>query len=532
MSMQPYSDEELNYFKFASIVLKEFPDALRSIFVDMWDTKVAASSTVWDDSPFVRNILHNNEAPNTKIPTNKSFKEWHCTALFQATLYARTFALPDSTGKKKTLGEIYLKGRKPVPAPFHSAVRSSSGDANETIALAFDQLRLLRNSLCHTTSPCMNKVTFDDYVKHAKDAFTALNFSTTSLERIGNLKESDFPTNKVQKLKENISRQRNDYHLFLQSKVIDEMSGIKDGISRMKDEMKDGMKDEMSGMKDGMSGMKDEMSGMKDGMSGMKDGISEMKDGVSKMKDGMSGMKDGISEMKDGVSKMKDGMSGIKDGMSEMKDGMSGMKDGMSGMRDGMSEIKDEMSGMKDGVSGMKDGMSGMKEGMSGMKDGISEMKDGMSELNQKLNSIEGVLTQTKETTELQDEVRGIKHKISVVEHEVKSINKKLTQTKKPTGVYATCQNSGVPWLSCKSIAKWASDDCQNSTWCQFGAAVSASYVQHVLKRFHIPDEVQGNENERAFNAILLSQHQHLFGAEILEYLHSRIGCCYNSCTC
>ena len=92
MSMQPYSDEELNYFKFASIVLKEFPDALRSIFVDMWDTRVAPSSTVWDDSPLVRNILHSNEAPNTKIPTNQSFKEWDCTALFQATLYARTFA--------------------------------------------------------------------------------------------------------------------------------------------------------------------------------------------------------------------------------------------------------------------------------------------------------------------------------------------------------------------------------------------------------------------------------------------------------
>jgi ubiquinone biosynthesis protein COQ9 len=58
--------------------------------------------------------------------------------------------------------------------------------------------------------------------------------------------------------------------------------------------------------------------------------------------------------------------------------------------------------------------------------------------------------------------------------------------------VYATCQNSGVPWLSCKSIARWANDECQNSNWCQFGAAVSASYVQHVLKRFYIPDEVQG----------------------------------------
>ena len=430
MSMQRYSDEELSYFKFASIVLKEFPDALRSIFVYMWDTRVAPSSTLWNDSPFVRNILHNNEALNTKIPTNKSFKEWDCTALFQATLYARTFALPDSTGKKKTLGEMYLKGRKPVPAPFHSAVRSSSGDANETIALAIDQLRLLRNTLCHTSSPQINKVTFDDYVKHATDAFTALNFSTTSLERIGNLEESDFPTKEVQNLKEKISRQRNDYHLFLQRKVIDEMSGMKDGMSGMKDGMsgmKDGMsgmKDGMSGMKDGvkdgmsemkdgmngmkdkMSGMKDEMSGLKDGMSGMKDGMSGMKDGMSGMKDGMSGVKDGMSEMKDGMSGMKDDMSGMKDGMSEMKDGMSGMKDKMSGMKDEVSGMKDGMSGMKDGMSGMKDGMSGMKDGMSGMKDGMSEMKDGMSgmkdgmsEMNKKLNRIEGVLTKTKETT-------------------------------------------------------------------------------------------------------------------------------------
>ena len=237
MSIQPYSVEELNYFKFASFVLKEFPDALRSIFVDMWDTRVAPSSTVWDDSPLVRNILHNNEAPNTKIPTNNSFKEWDCTALFQATLYARTFALPDSTGKKKTLGEMYLKGRKPVPAPFHSAVRSSTVDANETIALAIDQLRLLRNTLCHTSNPQINKVTFDDYVKHAKDAFTALNFSTTCLERIGNLKESDFPTKEVEKLNGEINRLRNDFHLFLEKEVKHEMSEVKYEMSEMKHEL-------------------------------------------------------------------------------------------------------------------------------------------------------------------------------------------------------------------------------------------------------------------------------------------------------
>jgi hypothetical protein len=254
--MQPYSDEELNYFKFASIVLKEFPDALRSIFVDMWDTRVASSSTVWDDSILVRNILHNNEAPNTKIPTNNSFKEWDCTALFQATLYARTFALPDSTGKKKTLGEMYLKGRKPVPGPFHSTVGSSSGDANETIALAIDQLRLLRNTLCHTSSPKINKITFDDYVKNATDAFTALNFSTTSLERIGNLKESDFPTKEVEKLNEGINRLRNDFYLFLESEVKHEMSGMKHEMSEVKYEMNE-VKHELSSIKGVLTQTKD-----------------------------------------------------------------------------------------------------------------------------------------------------------------------------------------------------------------------------------------------------------------------------------
>ena len=235
MSIHTYIDEELNYFKFASIVLKEFPNALRSIFEDMWNTRVAPSSRVWDDSLFVRNKLQGDVA--AKLPMKEPFEKWDCTALFQATLHARTFALPDSTGKKKTLGEMYLKGRKPVPGPFHSAVRSSSGDANETIALAIDQLRLLRNTLCHTSSPQINKVTFDDYVKYAKDAFTALNFSTTSLERIGNLKESDFPTKEVEKLNEGINRLRNDFHLFLENEVKHEMSEVKYEMSEVKQKL-------------------------------------------------------------------------------------------------------------------------------------------------------------------------------------------------------------------------------------------------------------------------------------------------------
>ena len=180
-ALRPYSDEELNFFKFASIVLNEFPRNIRAIFVDMWNNRIAPllGNQRWDDSPAVRNVLHTNEGPNSKIPTNSSFQDWDCTALFQATLYARTFALPDSMGNMKTLGDLYLRNRKLPPDQFHSPVASTSGDPNETAAIAIDQLRRLRNALCHSSSSKLDKVTFDDYVKHAKEAFTAVNLSTT-----------------------------------------------------------------------------------------------------------------------------------------------------------------------------------------------------------------------------------------------------------------------------------------------------------------------------------------------------------------
>ena len=195
----------------------------------MWDKRIAPhhSNQVWDDSVGVHNLLLNIEGPKTKIPKNSSFQDWDCTALFQATLYAKTFALPDSKGNMKTLGELYLRNRKLVPGPFHSPVASPSGDANETITLAIDQLRLLRNTLCHSSSPCVVKITFDDYVKHAKEAFTAVGLSTNSLETIGNLTESNFPTTQVEKLNERIEKERDDFYQFLKSEVKDDLEDIK-----------------------------------------------------------------------------------------------------------------------------------------------------------------------------------------------------------------------------------------------------------------------------------------------------------------
>ena len=221
------------------MVLNEFPEALRQIFVDMWDTRIAPhhSNQVWDDSVGVHNLLLNIEGPKTKIPKSSSFRDWDCTALFQATLYAKTFALPDSKGNIKTLGELYLKNQKPVPGPFHSPVASPSGDPNETIAWAIDQLRLLRNTLCHSSSPCVVKGTFDDYVKYAKEAFTAVNLSTKSLETIGNLAESDFPIATVEKLNEKIQKERNDFYQFLKCEVKEDIKETTEGIKKIETKM-------------------------------------------------------------------------------------------------------------------------------------------------------------------------------------------------------------------------------------------------------------------------------------------------------
>ena len=89
------------------------------------------------------------EGSRTKVPTNLSYEKWDCTALFQATIYAQSFALPDSAGFHKTLSDLYVKPHKLAHGSFHGSVASPGGNEAEKIALAIDQLRLLRNSLCH-----------------------------------------------------------------------------------------------------------------------------------------------------------------------------------------------------------------------------------------------------------------------------------------------------------------------------------------------------------------------------------------------
>ena len=234
MALQPYRDEQLNYFKFASIALNEFPGALRQTFRSMWDNNFGhlPGFQPWDDSAVVRNLFLSSEGGKTKVPTNLSYDEWDCTALFQATIYARSFALPDSKGHHRTLSDLYVKPHKLPLGSFHASVVSPGGNKAETFALAIDQLRLLRNSFCHSSSSETDKPTFDQYVQYSKDAFKALGVKTGPIDVIGGLTESDFPTKEVRKLEQGIREETRAYIKFLEgmSSDIEELRALSTAI--------------------------------------------------------------------------------------------------------------------------------------------------------------------------------------------------------------------------------------------------------------------------------------------------------------
>ena len=192
-------------------MLDEFPVTLRRVLVYMWDNQVAPlpGFQKWDDSPLVRNMFLMKEGGKTKyVPTSKSYLEWDCTALFEATLFAKSFAMPDGAGGFATLDRLYVKPRNLPSGAFHPSVLSPVGKKAETFALALDQLRLLRNTLCHQTSTReIVKATFDYYIQLAKDAFAALGQSSTRIDDIGKLGEEDFPTARLYQLEEELRRE-------------------------------------------------------------------------------------------------------------------------------------------------------------------------------------------------------------------------------------------------------------------------------------------------------------------------------------
>ena len=233
MAVKPFSSEQLNFFKFSTLVLDEFPKVLRTIFIAMWNSKVAIRPgfIAWDDSPKVRNMLLTCEGGKTVIPTTKSINEWDCTALFKATIYAKTFG--DPTIKGSTLNDLFLKKAKLAPGSFHSSIQSPTRDQDETYALAIDQLRLLRNTLCHSPKPEIVKTDFDYYVQLVTNTLTAVNIDTGFVDVIGQMNEDDFPTEKIQELQDELEAVG-----VLQEKVVQKLSSIDERTVEMHKMMK------------------------------------------------------------------------------------------------------------------------------------------------------------------------------------------------------------------------------------------------------------------------------------------------------
>ena len=335
-----FSPKQLNFFKFSSVVLDEFPVALRQVFIYMWDNFVATTPGVpkWDDSVTVLNIFLAKEGGAKKVAMlNKSSKEWDCTALFKASLFSQTFAMPDGTGVRRTLHELYVRPRALPPGAFHSSVTSPTGNSAETHALALDQLRLLRNTLCHqVTTRKIEKATFDSYIELAKDAFTALGQDKSKLDEIGKLGEEEFPTSRLQKLEDELKKEKDaaikfkqiDDHLHkIQSQVKDlniDVTDVKTLVEDVGSDLKTAMSEVRKGLKDYTSVVKTEVT---DAMTRVDGVSSEMKHVMTRAEVAWKDVEGLNSPLRDILSDVKDVMTDTTDVRTRVENVGSDVKD-------------------------------------------------------------------------------------------------------------------------------------------------------------------------------------------------------------
>ena len=335
--------EQLNFFKFSTVVLDEFPVALRKVFVFMWDNLVATTPGVpkWDDSVTVLNMLIANEGGEKKVPMlNKSYTEWDCTALFKATLFAQTFAMPDGTGGTSTLSKLYVKSHASSTGTFHSAPIISPGNTAETYALGLDHLRLLRNTLCHqVTTKKIDKATFDHYIMLAKDAFTALGQSTTKIDEIGKLGEEDFPTSRLKQLEDELKKEKDASIKFKQ--IEDHLNKIESQLEDVNTEVKTGVTDVKTRVEDVGSDVKDAKSGVTDLKTQVKDVGSDVKDVKTKLTDVKTQVKYVGSDVKDVTTKVTDVKTQVKYVGSDVKDVKTKVTDVKTQVKDVGSDVKD-----------------------------------------------------------------------------------------------------------------------------------------------------------------------------------------------
>ncbi|PFX33287.1 OTU domain-containing protein [Stylophora pistillata] len=225
MAMQPLTKEQLNYYKFADIVINEFPVALRQSFKYMWDTTLGQQSgcRTWDDSKEVRDRFLKSEDGFSIVPTDLSYNQWDFTSLYQAIIHSLSFSESDGTGKLESLSNKYVEpARRLLDGNFHRFGEKQISDA-EKFALAIDQLHLLRNCLRLLSSNTgIAAETSEEYMRLVEEAFNVLNVATTTIKTKVN--EDDFPTERVRKLKEDIT---NEFQAESEEKILESIKELK-----------------------------------------------------------------------------------------------------------------------------------------------------------------------------------------------------------------------------------------------------------------------------------------------------------------
>ena len=204
MTLPPFTKEQVNYLKFAHIVVNEFPKALRQIFKYLWDTTYGhrPDYRFWDDSEEVRKMFLHKEGGTTKVHTDLSYTEWNCSDLFRATIFSQSFSEEDSTGMKTTLSVKYSTHRLLVEDEPLTSILKSSTSVVETFTIAINQLRLLRKKLLRLPKAEIDTKTFESYIKLSEKAFSILNVPTASIRAINSYSDDDFPTERARKIKE------------------------------------------------------------------------------------------------------------------------------------------------------------------------------------------------------------------------------------------------------------------------------------------------------------------------------------------
>ena len=402
--MTTFSSQQLNFFKFSTVVLDEFPVALRKVFVYMWDTQVAPipGFQEWGDSLLVRNMFLHKEGGKTKyVPTNKSFKEWDCTAFFEATLFAQSFAMPDGKGGSDTLNKLYVKPRRLPSGTCHPSVISPSGNQAETFALALDQLRLLRNTVCHQISTQeIDKEAFDNYIQLAKDAFAALGQSVTKIDDIGKLGEKDFPSTRVQELEAELKsekfKQIEDNLDQIESQVKDIGSDVKDvkyGVTDVKTKVDEVQSQVKIAVTDVKTKVDELWSDVKTAARGVKTKVDEAGSNVkTKVDEVGSDVKSAVTKVKAKVDEVgSEVKTAVTDIMTKVDEVRSEVETTVTDVKTKVDEIASEMK------SAASDVMTKVDEVASDVKSAAKDVRTKVDEVG---SDVKTAVTDVKTTVD------------------------------------------------------------------------------------------------------------------------------------